>query len=302
MVTIFFRIVRYGFLNFVRNGLLSTATVAVTLMALLVFLSLNLFNYITDSGLSLIKDKIDISVYFENNVPEDEILRVKRSLESLSEVKNVDYVSRDIALEVFKSKHKEDKTIEQAIAELGYNPLSASLNVKAHNPDQYANISEYLNNDSLKEMVEKVTFAQNQKVIERLSLVVGTVEQSGIALTIVLALVAGLVVYNTIRLAIYSNREEIGIMRLVGASNAFIRGPYIFTALIYGIIAALASVILMLPVAYFSDPYLNIFIPDLNFKNYFLSNLIAIIFYQLAVGLFLAVASSYFAMRKHLKV
>lgn len=302
MITILFRITRYGFQNFVRNGLLSTATIAVMVLALLVFLGLNLFGYITESSLAALKDKIDISVYFKTTVAEDEILRVKRSLESLSEIKGVEYVSRDSALEIFKNKHQGDATISRAVSELGYNPLLASLNIKADDPSQYAAISEYLNNESLNALIEKVTFAQNQKVIERLASIVDTIEKAGALLTIILSIVAGLVVFNTIRLALYSNREEIGIMRLVGASNAFIRGPYLITGSIYGVIAALISVLLITPVVFLVAPYLAVFIPSIDFKNYFIGRLALLTLYQLGLGILLGTASSYFAIRRHLKV
>lgn len=282
--------------------MLSAATVAVMVIALIVFLGLNVFKFLTDSALGVLKDKIDISVYFKTNVPEDEVLRVKRSLEGLSEVKAVKYISRDAALELFKERHKSDETISRAIAELGENPLSAALNVKAHNPNQYATISEYLSNTSLSPIVEKVSFFQNQTVILRLAQVIDTVEKAGTLLTIFLSLIAGLVVFNTIRLAIYSSREEIGVMRLVGASNAFIRGPYVVAGLLYGILAALLSIIVALPAVLFTSPYVRIFIPEVNLQEYFISHLPALFLSQLAFGVILGIISSYWAMRKYLKV
>jgi cell division transport system permease protein len=302
MFTVFLRIIKYGFQNFGRNGLLSAATVAVMVIALVSFLSLNLFGHITESAIAAVKDKIDISVYFKTSAAEDDILRVKRSLEGLAEVKQVEYISRDQALAQFQENHKSDQTISQAVSELGENPLSASLNIKAFDPKQYASISDYLKNDSLTALVDKVTYAENQTVIDRLALIVDTVERSGLVLSVVLAVVAGLIIYNTIRLAIYSNREEIGIMRLVGASNAFIRGPYLFTGMLYGVIAAAISIILLAPAVYFFSPYLNVFIPGLGFQEYFITNLGTLILYQLAFGVGIGVVSSYSAMRRYLKI
>jgi len=302
MFTSLYRITKYGFQQFSRNSLLSAATVAVMLIALIVFLSVNVFSFLTTSALDELKDKIDISVYFKTNAPEDEILRVKRSLEGLSEVRAVEYISRDAALLSFKERHKDDETISQAIAELGENPLSAALNVKAHSPEQYATISEYLNNTSLEPIVEKVSFFQNQTVIERLAQVIDTVEKSGTLLTIFLSIIAGLVIFNTIRLAIFSNREEIGIMRLVGASNAFIRGPYVVAGVLYGIVAAALSMLIALPAIIFLSPYVKIFIPEVNLQEYFVTNLSTIVLSQIAFGVVLGVVSSYWAMRRYLKV
>src|SRR3989344_5181708 len=228
MATLFFRVLKYGLQNFWRNGWLSTATVAVMVIALLMFLGLRIFDAIMVQALASVRDKIDISVYFKTNTPEDEILKIQRSLQSLPEVKQVEYISRDKALDLFKEKHQDDPTVSQALTEIGENPLSASLNIKADDPEQYGVIASYLEADAFKPYFEKPPVsAQNQVVIERLVRIVNAVETSGFALTALLALVAGLVTFNTIRLAIYSNREEIGIMRLVGASNALIRGPYL---------------------------------------------------------------------------
>lgn len=302
MFTILFRIAKYGLQQFSRNSLLSAATVAVMVMALVVFLGINVFGYLTGSALDLLKDKIDISVYFKTNTPEDEVLRIKRSLEGLSEVKAVEYISRDAALELFKENHKTDETISEAITELGDNPLSAALNVKAHNPDQYAAISQYLSTASLQPIVEKVSFFENQKVIERLASVIMTVEKGGTLLAILLSLVAGLVVFNTIRLAIYSSREEIGIMRIVGASNMFVRGPYIVAGLLYGVVAALLSILFTIPAVIFISPYIKIFIPGVNLQDYFFSNILLLFLYQAAFGIVLGIVSSYWAMRRYLKV
>jgi len=302
MLTIIIRIVRYGLQNFARNGLLSTATIAVMVIALLGLLGLNLFGHVTSSALSTVRDKIDISVYFKTSTAEDDILRVKRSLEGLTEVKQVEYISRDQAFQMFKDRHKDDNTITQAVDQLGDNPLSASLNIKAHDPRQYALISDYLGNDNLKNFIEKISFTENQTVIDRLALIIDTLQKAGFLTTLILSIVAGLVIYNTIRLAIFSNKDEIGIMRLVGASNTFIRGPYVFTGMLYGIIAAVMSIALITPLVFFSSPYLDIFIPGLKFKQYFLSGLLMIFLYQLLAGMLLGMVSTYFALRKHLKV
>lgn len=301
MVTTLYRVFKLGIISFWRNGWLSAATIAVMILALLVFEGLILFGVITRTALAVIQDKIDISVYFKTTAPEDEILRVKKSLESLVEVKGVEYISREKALDIFRAAHRDDQTISEALNELEENPLSASLNIKAHDPKQYAIIASYLNNDSLSGLVDKVTFYQNQVVIERLTAMIDTAERGGFFLIIFLSLVAGLVVFNTVRLAIYTNREEINIMRLVGASNKFIRGPYLVEGVLYGLVAAVASVVISLPGVYFASPYVAVLIPEMNLYEYFSSNIVSFLGYQILFGVILAVASSAFSIRKYLK-
>lgn len=301
MFTAISRIIHYGFVNFWRNIWPSAATVAIMVMALLVFSGLIFFNVITESSVQSIQSKIDISVYFKTNVPEDEILNVKRSLESLSEVDQVEYVSTSEALARFKDRHANDETVTRALAELTVNPLEASLNIKARRAEQYASIAEYLSAPNLSQYFDKVSYFENQVVIDRLVAIIANVNRMGLVLTVILAAVAGLVVFNTIRLAIYSNRDEIGIMRAVGAGNAFVRGPYMVEGIIAGILAAVLSMLLAAPVIYFVSPYFNVFIPGLDLFQYFYTNILALLGYQLLFGILIGALSSFVAVRRYLK-
>ncbi len=302
MFTALSRIIKYGVQGFWRNGWLSTATLFIMLITLVASIGLITFNVLTKTALNALQDKIDISVYFKNTVPEDDILNIKRSLESLTEVKKVEYISRDKALEIFKSRHTNDPTISQAINELTDNPLNASLNVKANDPKQYAAIAGYLGKDPIKSLAEKVSYAQKAVIRERLNKIIDTGQRAGLILTIILAAVAILVTFNTIRLAIYSNREEIGIMRLVGASNRYIRGPYVVEGIIYGLSAGLLSMLIALPAVYFVSPYINVFVPEINLWQYFVSNFAKLLGYQFLLGIVLGIISSTIAIRKYLKI
>lgn len=296
------RVIKYGFQSFLRNGWLSFATITVMILVLLVFGGLILFNVVTKATIQSLQDKIDISVYFKSNVSEDSILSVRSSLEKLAEIKSVEYISQDRALEEFKVKHKDEPVISQALAEFSINPLLASLNIKAKDPRQYAGIADYLNNSTLQNVVEKISYAQNQIVIDRLVAIVDTVQKFGIALNIFLALVATLVTFTTIRLAIYSNSDQISVMRLVGASNWFIRGPYIIEGILYGIIGGILSFIIWIPLIKFIHPYIINFVTEANLLVYLQSNFIFFLGYQLILGIFLGVVSSLIAIRRYLRI
>lgn len=301
MATALFRVFKYGFQNFYRNGWLSIATIAVMCLALSVFLGLIIFGVVAKSALVSIQDKIDISVYFKGDTAEDDILKVKRSLEGLTEIKGVEYISRSKALETFTAQHQNEETIAQALRELDDNPLSASLNIKANNIKDYGAIASYLKNDAFTSLIEKVSYAQNQVVIDRLASIIVLSNQAGMGLAVFLSLVAGLIIFNTIRLAIYSNREEIGIMRFVGASNNFIRGPYLVVGVIYGVLAAMLTVILAFPVVSFASPYLHVLIPAADLKEYYLSHFGGLLGYQLLFGVALGVCSSFVSIRRYLR-
>jgi cell division transport system permease protein len=301
MFTVISRIFHFGFKNFWRNGWLSLATIAITTLSLLVFISLIMFGVVTKSAASSIESKIDISVYFKQNTSEDQILSIQQALEGLSQVASVNYISQDQALANFEQAHANDQTISQAVNELSTNPLEASLSIQAKNPNDYGDIANYLSSPDLSQYIDSVSYTQNQDVIQRLAKIVTTVNLGGYIIAIVLALIAGLVVFNTIRLAIYSNRDEIGIMRVVGASNAFVRGPYVVEGMIVGGIAAVAGLILITPVIYFVSPYMDVFIPGLNLFQYFYTHIFLLLLYELLFGVGIGMLSSFIAVRRYLR-
>jgi cell division transport system permease protein len=301
MFTIISRIFHFGLKNFWRNGWLSTATVAIMTLASIGFLGLIMFGVITHAAASAIQDKIDISVYFNTNTSEDEILNIQQSLEGLSQVASVNYISQDQALATFQQNHASDPTVSQAINQLDTNPLEASLNITAKDPSEYGAINDYLTSPDLSQYIDTISYAQNQDVINRLAAIVRDVNIGGWIVTIFLALVAGLVMFNTIRLAIYSNREEIGVMRVVGASNSLVRGPFVVEGMLWGLIAALVSLIVFAPVLYFVSPYLNEFIPGLNIFQYFYMHIFQLFVYELLFGVVIGGLSSFWAVRRYLK-
>ncbi len=302
MATTLLRILKYGFQNFWRNGWLSAATVVVMVLALFMFQGLILFGVVTSTAVTSIRDKIDIAVYFKTNAPEDDILKLEKAIEGLPQVKSVEYVSRDKALAIFKEKHKDNPTITQALTELDANPLLASLNIKANDTNDYPLIAKYLENDGFASLVEKVTYNQNKNAIERLNKIIDTVNKIGLVFTLFIAFAATLVGFNTIRLAIYSNREEIGIMRLVGASNVFAKGPYLVSGIMYGLAGAILTLLIIAPVINFASPYFSVFIPEVNIEGYFYSHIFSLFGYLLLFGGGLGVLSSWIATHRYLKV
>lgn len=302
MTTFLARIIKYGWQNFWRGKWLSVATLIIIVLALMVFESLIVFTVITKTSLAILKDKIDISVYFKPATPEDEILKIKKAIETLPETEAVEYVSRDKALAIFKDKHQNDPTISQALNELEENPLTALINIKAKDPSQYAAIAIQLDKNDWRPLTQKITYRQNQVIIDRLSKIIDVSNRLGLIITILLALTAIIVTFNTVSLAIYSNRDEIGIMRLVGAPNHFISGPYMVEGIIYGVIGALLSLAIFWPAVYWGAPYLRYFVTDLDLRVYFFDNFWRLLGYQLLFGIALGVISSNFAIRKYLKI
>ena len=301
MATTLLRILKYGFQNFWRNGWLSTATVLVMVLALVTFQGLLLFDALSSTAVDSIRDKIDIAVYFKRGTAEDDIVRMKKTVEQLPEVKSVEYLSSDAALAQFKEKHKNEPTITQALAELADNPLLASINVKAKDSKDYPVIAQYLEHEGFSSLVEKVTYGQNKNAIERLNKLIDTLNRMGLAITLFIAFAASLVAFNTIRLAIYSNREEISIMRLVGGSNFFIKGPYLVSGVMYGFFGAFVTVLLTAPLMNVVTPFVARLVPEMNLESYYYANLVGFFGYLLLFGAGLGIISSWIATRRYLR-
>ncbi len=301
MITLW-RIIKYGFQSFRRNAWLSATTVGVMTLTLFVFLGIILFNALAANAVSEVKDKVDISVYFKSNVGEDNILNIKKTIEGMNEVKSVEYVSRDEALQEFKTAHASDTVIAATLDQLDTNPLLASLNIKAKDLSDYSSIASYLDSASLADVVQKVTYAQNALVISRLEKLLNGMNAAVLALTLFLVFLAVMVTFNTISLAIFSNKEQIGIMRVVGASNQFIRGPYVVEGIIYGVIAAVVSLVLFIPVVKAVSPQLALFVPSFDLSQYFLGSIGRFLGYQVLAGATLGIVSSTIAIHRYLKV
>jgi cell division transport system permease protein len=295
------RIIKAGWNNFWRNRWLSLATISVMFLAIFSASVLVLLNVIGQNILITLQNKVDVSVYIKQEVGEQEINKMRSDLMFLGEVKNVSYVSSEEALAKFKERHQENPTLMESIAELG-NPLLPALNIEANNASQYDAIISFLENGKYKESIEKINYKQSKPLIEKLSRFSDKVKRGGILVSVILAIVAGLVAFNTIRLAMYNFKNEVEVMRLVGASDWYIRGPFLVEGILYGAFAALSALIILTPLLYFFSPKISILAPDSNIFKWYTDNFFLFFLLQLILGIVLGGASSIVAIRKYLKV
>lgn len=298
------RVIRSGFNNFSRNSFVSLSSIMVVTITLSVIASLVFLQAILQSSLNEIKNKVDVSIYFTTTAPEETILDLKDSLESLPEVADVTYVSADEALADFREKHKDDYLTLQALDELGDNPLGAYLNVKAQEASQYESIARFLEGSSLvveqsASVIEKINYNQNKAVIDKLISIIDSANRLGFLVTLVLVVVSIVITFNTIRLNIYMAREEIGVMRLVGAGARYIRGPFMVQGALYGLIATGATILVFLPVTYWLGKNMSAFF-GMNLFDYYIANFFQIFAIILASGVALGSISSFLAVRKYL--
>ena len=296
-----------GWKNFVRGGAVSVATVLIMTVTLAIIGSLIFLSALLSFTLNTIKDKVDVSVYFVTSASEAEILAVKDELLKLPQVASVGYTSATDALTAFRARHATDQLTLQALDELGGNPLDASLAVRAKDPSQYESIVNFLEASPAlsaggASIVDRINYAQNKEVINRLTLAIQATRSMGLAVVILFAIASVLIAFATIRLAIYTAKDEIAVMRLVGASNAYIQGPFIVTGVITGVTAAVLVLLLLWPAAWYAGVKTTAWFGGFNVASYYTEHFIAITLTLLLSGLALGATASVFAIRRYLKV
>ncbi|MDP2664211.1 MAG: permease-like cell division protein FtsX [bacterium] len=297
----FKRVIKSGWQGFSRDGGLVLANIFILVLTISVITSLFLFKESSKFIMESLREKVDVSVYFKYDVSEEEILDVQKEIASISEVKSVSYVSRDEALEVFVERHKDDPVLLESLEEVGINPFLASLDVKAFEASQYETLAALLESFRFESLVEKVDYHERKPVIDKIYSLTSNFNVIGIAVSLLFAIIAALVTFNTIRLAIYSLREEIKIQRLVGASNWFIRGPFLFQGAVAGGIAALGCLLFFTLLTFVLSSKIEVLFPGLNVFVLFVSNFWLILLLQLVSGVGLGIVSSSIAVRRYLE-
>lgn len=303
-ITTLKRIIRAGFLNFKRSGLVSWAAVLVVTITLSVITIIILLQAVLHFSLNQIKDQVDVSIYFTSNAPEDKIMLLQSSLEKLPEVASVSYTSADEALRLFRERHANDYPTIQALDEIGDNPLGAYLNVKAKEVSQYESIANFMKSDNAlvtgsASIIDKVNYHQNKMVIERLNTIISGAQKLGFLVTLILVIISIIITFNTIRLTIFISKEEIGVMRLVGASKMQVRGPFMIEGAIYGMVASIVTMVIFWPATFWLGVKMTDFL-GINMYEYYLANFFQIFIILLLSGIILGIISSFLVIRKYL--
>ncbi len=302
MLALVKRIFKTGWVSFSRDGSQNAATIFILVMMISLITSLFLFNKASQFIISSVQGKVDISVYFKYEALEEDVLKAKEEISKISEVKKVEYVSKDEALKNFTERHKDDPVLMGSLAEVGANPFLASLSIQAFEASQYEAVVNFLEGSNFNNLIEKIDYSQRKSVIDRIFSLASGLNKAGIAFSIILAIVAILVAFNTIRLAIYNLREEIKIQRLVGASNWFIRGPFLVQGAISGLFATLISLLIFALTCWALSSKIEFLFSGLNMLGLFIGNFWVILLIQLATGIGLGVISSLIATKKYLEV
>jgi cell division transport system permease protein len=299
------RIVRAGFVGFWRSAYVSLASVFVIMVALFVIGSTMFIDQLLTTSLKSLQEKVDINVYFVPSAAQADIDAIRTAVAALPDVAQVTYTSREEALAKYQERNKNDEIAKQALSELDENPLGANLAILAKETSQYENIARFLDEQreltSQNPVIDEVNYARNKESIDMLTRIIGAVEQASLVIMLVLIVASILITFNTIRLAIYTAREEIGIMRLVGASNMFIRGPFMLQGIMYGFVAGVFSLLIFYPLLMWLGPHTEAFF-EFNLFTYFVANFGYIFGVLVGVGVVLGLVSSMLAVARYLRV
>lgn len=301
------RIIKGGFSNFVRNAWLSIAAMAV----MVVTLSIVLFSFISNQTFSHtieeIRSRIDVSVYLKDDITEDQRRDLTQKIEALDNVKTVQYVSKEEALQSFVDANSQNIELQLAIVQAD-NKIPASLRVNLYNPDIIDELKTFLDQPDIKDLQsDETSYSGDRKeAIDKISKATTFIRQAGIAGVIIFAAISSLIIFNTIQMAIFNRRDELSIMKLLGASRGYIRGPFLVESMLIGIFAALISVALCKGVFTIASGTLDAStfgLLDISYSEvYFNQHFWLILVAQLTLGITIGVASSYLATFKYLRL
>jgi cell division transport system permease protein len=267
------RVIKFSLQDLVRNVWLSIITIIIIVLALLSVNLLLMVKVLGSAAIGAVKDKVDVSLYLKSDTEESRILALKNKISGLDSVKEVVYIPKEAAIKSFREKHKDNQEILTALIELGTNPLSPSLVIKPKDVNNYEDLIAGLNKLD-DQIIESKNFDDHKAILAKINNLTDKTSRAFLVISLLFVLITVLVVYNTVRVAIYTHKREIGIMKLVGASTWFIRAPYLISGIVYGLIGVAAVMVILYPLLSFLQPHLAAFFYgfEINILEYYNHN------------------------------
>lgn len=305
MMTTFLRIWRAGFKNIFRNAWLSTAATSIMVVTILIMTFFAFSSIFVRSQLTQVRSKIDLSIFLSDDATKDQIQALQSKIGGIENVTAVNYVSKTDALERLKNSSSEGEKLAKSAQEIG-NPLPASFEVKLVNIDQISS-----SNGNIKSLEEATIITDTsldnrddnrQGVVENVISISNSVSRIGAILSILFLIIALMIIFNTIRMAIFTRREEVEIMKLVGATKWFIRGPFLVEGTLYGIFGAILSLAILIPFTRAVSPFLTDKLGAGSTLDYFASHFLAVSGSMFAIGILIGIISSWLALIRYLKI
>lgn len=303
----FERIIKYGLVSFGRNLWLAIAAIAMITITLTILLFAVVANATFKHSVDSITDKIDVKFYLKDDVSDSQRASLIGDLKKLSNVQNVTYLDKFQALKQYEQQNANNPTLLSAIS-LTDNPLPPSLTIKPKDPNKIDDIRNFLTQSKIQKLQSENTdySADRKAAIDKIIKATHFFEEAGLVSLIVFMVISTLIIFNTIRMAIFNRRDELVIMRLLGASTAFIRGPFVVETMLQGVLAALISLAIcgaLFAVASQTLQASSLGLLDISYANrYFRDNFWLILLLQIAAGIIIGAVSSAIATRRYLRL
>lgn len=300
------RVIKAGFVNFFRNISLSIAATAVMVVTLTIVLFSIIANATFNNTIAGINEKIDVSVYLKDSVTDQQKNDLISKLKGLPNVKSIEYVSKDMALEEYRKANQDNLELLLAISQTD-NPLPASIKIKPHDPIKIEDIKTVLESKDIKELQsDETSYSGDRKeAIDKITHATSFFRKAVFVGVITFAIISMLIIFNTIQMAIFNRRSELTIMKLLGASNWYIKGPFIVETMLYGVLAAVISVSLcnfLFVVQSQAFDASSLGLLDIRYSNeYFASHFWLFLAMQLIAGVSIGAISALIATKKYLK-
>lgn len=304
----FLRIIRTAWCGFTRNGWLSfvaTFMMMQTLLIITIFISLNV---VVNQAIQSVNDRIDVAIFFKEYIPQSDVLAFKDKINNINGVKNIIFISQEQALESYIAQNQDNQELLDVIGD-DSSFLPSSLEIKVTDPYLIESIVEKVKSMDIEGLISETSLKKNQNVIDQLRKINRLVSWANISLSFIFIIIALLIIFNTIRITIFTRREEIEIMQLVGATDWYIRWPFIVEGMIYGIVGAvLAFIVTMLGywfiISNISNKYFSIDVTAATsgaglFNIWLVVELFAL---QILLGMLVGGLSSYLSTRHHLRI
>ena len=293
------RVFKMSMVSLWRNRLLSLATTVTIVLALFIISVFSLTIIIANKSATMLKEKVDLTVYLKDADTNDQVSAFKDIIKSRPEVKSVKYLSKDDALAAWQKSHADNSDIANVIS-ASDNPLPRSFEIQTVNPEQIETVANFLDNQDYASLIQEISYKKTKDIVDRLIRITGFIKTLGLALSLIFMLVSVLIVYNTLRLTIYNRSDEIEIMKLVGASNSYVRVPFMIEGMAYGFLGAIISSIIFYTVYQMSLPPAEQYLEISGLSSSLFESLWLIIVLQFAIGLIMGALCSMVAMRRYL--
>lgn len=301
------RVFQYGVSAFTRNAWLSTAATAVMTVTLLIIVTSFMMRMIFADTIDVIQKRIDVSIYLVDNISDEDRQRLESAIRDIPIVTNIDYISKEEARDNFEENNRTELENLEALREVQENPFPASLRVSTSNPNRLSEISDLAQSEEFRDLqsAPPSNAGERREAIDRIADWSRTFEIASLSASIVFVVISMLIIFNTIRMAIFNRREEIQMMRLIGADPSFIRGPFIVEAALYGVMAAAIASIAVYAVLLTQGGLFEIYqgqdIQVANAVELFRAWPFVVVPALMLIGIAIGVFSSLLAMRRYLR-